>query len=85
LARACERAGWLLLELFEEFDEMEEFGVVLIVFLVGKDRCVESDEAWLLLDEKLEVDFVFVSVCGSVLIAMGVATLCLRVGVELSL
>lgn len=70
--------------LLEEVDGVDESGVVLLVLLVSGPRCVESDEAWTLLDELLEVVFVFVSLSGSVLMWMG-ATFCLRVGVELSL
>jgi hypothetical protein len=83
LARAWERAGWLLLwEVFEAVEAIAEFGVVL---LVGRDSCAESDEGWLLLDEKFETVVLFVSDSGSVLIWTGIATFCLLVGFELSL
>ena len=63
-----------------------------VVSLVGRDRCVESDGALLLLlDEEfgivvVVVVLVLVSDSGSGLMYAGVvAALCLRVGVELSL
>jgi hypothetical protein len=89
LARACERAGWLLLlllqDVLEDVEATVEFGVVS---LVDSDRCVESDGAWELLDEEfgiIVVVLVLVSDSGSVLMYGGAAALCLRVGVELSL
>jgi hypothetical protein len=87
-ARAWERVGWLLLlllllllEVLKETGKAEEFGVVLLMLalLVSRDRCVESDGAWLLLDKELEVVVILdlVSVSGSVLITVVVAAFCL--------
>jgi hypothetical protein len=89
-------AGWLLLLslLWEVLEDVEEAAVEIgVVLLVGRDRCVESDGAWLLLDEEFGIIvvvvvlvLVLVSDSGSGLMYAGVvAALCLRVGVELSL
>ena len=82
LARACERAGGWLGAL-----EEEEFGVMSLDLLARRNSCVESGGSCWLLDEEFEIDvvFVFASVRGSVLISIGVAADCLRVGGVLSL